>query len=157
DVAKLPDAIRAWKGKKVRVFDFAGPVCEAQVTGFEYVRRVIPHFSVHQEWEENKTPAKDIAREVWESAEGSDILLGTLDEQTACKAGKWARDASLPAPKLLAAEDPDPAVARLAMQKFRKLPAWRKIQTEYQAFEGTPKGNWDEYDAHASVQRIGSF
>jgi hypothetical protein len=44
--ADLDEATRAWKGKKVLV----DGECEATVTGFRLVSRVVPHFGYAQEW-----------------------------------------------------------------------------------------------------------
>src|SRR5262249_39008823 len=39
DAAKIPATLRAWKGRKVRLYDFSGPVCEGTIAAFEHVRR----------------------------------------------------------------------------------------------------------------------
>src|SRR5262249_55283870 len=44
DAAKLPAPLRAWKGRRVRLYDFSGQVCEGTISAFEHLRRVIPHF-----------------------------------------------------------------------------------------------------------------
>jgi len=155
DAAKLPAPLRAWKGRKVRLFDFSGPVCDGTISGFEHVRRVVPHFSEKQDWKENKVPESEIAKSLWDEAAGSDLLLGTVDQGKKCKDAKWARGQSLPAPKMIAPEKADEKLAQKALREFRKLPAWKKVQADYQSEDGR-KGNWDEYDNDKpEVKRLG--
>jgi hypothetical protein len=153
DVAKLPEELRSWNGRRVRLFDFDRQICEASITGFRFVRRVSPHFSEKQEWKEGGASKKSIAKQVWALGEGGGMLLGTLDQRKACKDGKWARAGELPVPAIVSPEPAGP-LEPAVLAAFRKLPAWQKMQKEFEA-DGR-KGSWDEYDgASPEVKRLG--
>jgi hypothetical protein len=156
DAAKLPNSLRGWKGRTVKLYDFDGPVCTTRITGFQQMRRVIPHFSETSGWSEQRASESRIARELWDEAGGSDLLLGTVADESTCARATWARLPSFRTPKLTSPETADDALAARALGAFRKLDAWQKIQADFRSETGEKTGQWDLYDgAHPTVNRLG--
>lgn len=90
----LDEATRSWLGRKVRV----DRTCEAVVTGFRAVSRVVPHFGDMQYWNCTmgdpdcvKTPESEQAAELYRM--GSKALVADLE---GCAAGTYARPAEQP-------------------------------------------------------------
>ena len=114
DEADLDEETRAWKGKKVRL----DSGCEATVTGFRLVSRVVPHFGEVQQWncqyqDDDCVEATPQERAVQAFAMGEPalvaalsgcrgVLFATPSEQRAPVAGEAITDAALEARALAA-------------------------------------------------------
>lgn len=117
--ADLDAATRAWKGKKVRVGE-----CEATVSGFRLVSRVVPHFGTSQEWRcdehvssDDCVPATDEQRHQQAFDIGTARVVATLD---GCDDARFATALDRPAPIDGETVD-DPALASRATAAFARL------------------------------------
>jgi ketosteroid isomerase-like protein len=138
DAKKLPDAQRAWLGRKIRGMTSAGEACTAQVTGFSLVGRVIPHFGTRQEWREKQE--REAAAEAWSLS--AKVLVGEL---AGCEKATWARAAALPVPALVQAEQADAAITAKALAAFRKLPEYQQIQKSYAESPEAGVKRWENF------------
>lgn len=155
---QLPPALAAWRGRKLRVH--GDTACDATVGELFVIGRVTPHFGTEQEWRGidggPPLPPAEVAREIWTLTAGEgQMLAGALEVPAGCKAPRWARDATLPAPAadVPFGEEKDGELQKAALAAFRKLPAWAEIQRAYK--EDPPDGKrarrWDEHDNGPSV------
>ena len=129
----LPPEWAAWKGRTVRTFDEHGTACEAKVTGFALVGRVIPHFGTVQEWRDKAE--KDAVEEAWQLATKS--LIAVID---GCSGARWARAGSLPTPTIVDGQAPDAALAALATPCLSNRPPPRPKYLRTRGQEPTPPG-----------------
>ena len=154
DPARLPASVAALLGRAVQLYGPSGPVCTGRLGAPAVVHRVDVHFGTRQRWEGTfETPhthplsAATIARDAWaQGAEGA-LLTATVDAPAVqCAGARWARLADLPPVAVYARSVADPASAALALARFRTLPAWTRLQTEYgrdpEAHRG---GRWDAH------------
>ena len=113
----LPDSLRSWLGRKVRLFDRSKQLCLATVNGFQLVARA--QIDGKKEQELTALSRRAEAEEFWELANGSGrSLVATLDQP--CQDAWWARDASLPVPEIGEATKPAPAIAKIAKAALRR-------------------------------------
>jgi len=153
DATKLPPEILRWRDQKFRLFDSNGVVCEATVTGFAVIGRVVPHFGTEQAWDgemgNQPMSKKAIAKDAWDlSKMGGHVLTGELDVNKGdCAGALWAQVASLPIPVVTTAETPDKEIEKAALAAFRKLRAYKKIAGDYREEVEVPRASyWEKYD-----------
>lgn len=146
---KLPGALAAWAGRPVRLHTAAGKSCDATVTGFKLMSRVIPHFGTRQEWEQKKRG--EIADEAWNLAAGGRVLVGELSKP--CPNAVFARAASLAAPPAAMAADADAKLRQQALKALRALAPWQSTQKSYKSDSGG-KGNWDEHEGASPAVKV---
>jgi hypothetical protein len=151
----LPEDLRAWKGRKLRLFGPAGPLCEATLSGFALHARVTPHFGTLQSWRgesgEPRWSAPRIAADMWEMAGGDGRWLAGELAQT-CPGAVWASGADKPVPRVAAAEKASGPLLAAALAAFRALPAHREIQRLWAKEDPHAEGVWDaELGAPATV------
>lgn len=151
DPKKLPAALAAWTGKKVRLYGPSGTVCEATLGRLSLVARVIPHFGEEARWHgtgdhqgKGALPRAGIARAAWDLAEGArpDGIVLAADLATSqgdCKAALWAQPASAPERRVARAEEAPAPLAKRVLEELRKLQEYKEIQSTAET-----KGNWDE-------------
>ena len=162
--AALPKALGAWKGKKVRLYGPAGPLCEATIASLVLRAEVVPHFGTVQEWNgqgdgPKRSPAQ-IAAEVWSMAAGDGhALFGRLSAR--CPGAVWARAADLPAPAITPVEEPSGSLREAALSAFRRLRAYRDLQAAYgessEAPAGKRRARWEDADgAKPHVYALGA-
>jgi len=149
--AALPPALVAMKGRKLKVLDAAGAACETQITGFTLRAEIVPHFGMTRIWNgeegEPALSAAKVADEVWRLAESSGrVLLGRFS--TPC-AGLWALPAEQSAPPAAKPQPADAALRERALQAFRALPAYQRIQKRFKAEENA-SGAWEDYQGGKS-------
>jgi ketosteroid isomerase-like protein len=148
---KLPPALAAWAGKKMRLYGPAGPVCEATLGGPALVGRVIPHFGEVATWHGTADGANEkplskarIAREAWALAaaarpHGVVLAADLASSQGDCKGALWAQPASAPERKVAKAEDAGPELSKKVLAELRKLPEYKEIQSTSET-----TAPWDE-------------
>lgn len=144
-LARLPPELRAWVGRKVRLLGPAGERCQATVSRLQLVGRV--------DGMEGEPPADQ-----WQSA--SHLLTGVLGgDRKACAGATWARAASLPAPRVHAAQPADAKLRSAALAAFRALPEHRTQQAAFRRWQQPDKqkkrlpqvASWDEADGKPEV------
>ncbi len=150
----VPAALRGMQGQAVRAYAGGGAACEARVGELAVLGRVDVHFGVEQRWSgqgedgAQGAPLSDavVAREAWSEADGGMVLAARLEEARGCAEVVWARVASQSAAAVFAPTTADAALAGRALARFRALPAWRRLQTDYRAEAGAG-ANWDAHGA----------
>ncbi len=148
----VPEALRAVSGQAVRGYAGGGPTCEARAGDLAVLGRVDVHFGVEQRWSgqgddgAQGAPLSDevVAREAWSEADGGMVLAARLDDARGCADAVWARVASQGAALVFAPTTADAALTGRALARFRALPAWRRLQTDYRA-GGATGANWDAH------------
>jgi len=155
DARKLPPELAAYRGKRLQLHGKAGLACEADVTSFNFLGRVRPHFGTVALWDgkgEPKTaPISDgeIARDAWElSGSGGRMLVARVEPvKGSCDAALWARVAvaDKAAPELAEAAPADDATRDRALDALRKLPAYAELQKEFEQQGGKPEQRWEEH------------
>ena len=139
DAAKLPAALAAWAGKKVRLYGPAGPVCEATIGSLALIGRVFPHSGEVARWhgtaDDGARPLskRQIASSAWHLAAGAPpngiVLAADVSyPQGDCQTALWAQLASEPEREVAAAEAAPPELAQRLLASLRKLPEYKQIQ-----------------------------
>jgi hypothetical protein len=130
DEARLGAGERSMKGRTLQLN--GRPECTARVGALSLLVRVDPHFGTTMHWAGievndagelvetgNKTPAEEIAREVWEM--GDPVLLGALEGVPSHCEAAFARDAALPTPVVVDSErESSAAVEREVLREVKK-------------------------------------
>lgn len=116
-VNELPDSLRSWLGRKVRLFDDKKERCEAAITGFQLLKRAqIDNKNDHELLALSRRAA---AESFWGlGGDDGQSLLGTLDQP--CKGALWARDASLPLPEIWEIQKASIPLAKRARTALRE-------------------------------------
>lgn len=148
----VPAALREVRGQAVRAYSGSRATCEARAGDLAVLGRVDVHFGVEQRWSGQGedgvqgAPLSDevVAREAWSEADGGMVLAARLDDARGCGDAVWARVASQSAAAVFAPTAADAALAGRALARFRALPAWRRLQTDYRA-GGATGANWDAH------------
>lgn len=161
NVRRLPRALSRWRGRALRLYNFDGSSCTAKVTGFRLVGVALLVPPLATKWYALLDPRKGdpatggegwqqqsaMAEAAW--SHGARLLVATLDRQGGCAAQAWARAAELPAPALAIDEPVDESLRQLAVEAFRALPAWQRLQELYAQTpdqRGQPDPSWDRRD-----------
>jgi hypothetical protein len=158
DVRLLPPLLSAWQGRALRLYAWDGSSCTAKVTGLRLVgvARLVPPLAT--QWSALRDPAKGdpttgdpgwqeqsaMAEAAWNH--GAHLLVAKVDRQGSCTGDAWARGADLPAPALATNEPISDTLYKLAVDAFRALPEWQRLQQLYtQAPDrrGQPDPSWD--------------
>ena len=131
----LPEPLRAWLGRTVRLFGPAGERCLARVDAFvlrsEFVDDT-PALWGLDELTALGVPDRrhDDADRLWDA--GSPLTLGTLTVLSGdCAGARFARPASAPSPLTFAPAPLSARTAARALAAFRALPAWADAQRAY--------------------------
>ena len=156
-VARLPKALRAWLGRRVKLLGVRGPVCETRLQRFALRAQITPDLRTAEHWEgcADGPPIAPqiIAEEVWRlSASAGRSLVAEFSAP--CKGALLAVDPDLPEPLIAA---PEPASAELgarALEAFRQLPAYLSIQARYRAEHPDQDGAWDDHDARRTLSTV---
>ena len=155
DASAAPPAA-TWRGRALAVYGADGKRCDATVGTVRLLSGGSPHFGEIQGWD-NEMDMGD--GHVWSQAEraraifdmATPYLVGELAITGDCKP-VIAADAAA-TPKVFAHAAADPAQAEAARAAFRKLPAYKDIQTEF-------TGNWSgtaAWTASPSVDVFGDY
>lgn len=161
DARRLPPVLSAWQGRTLRLYAWDGSLCTAKITGLRLVgvARLVPPLAM--QWDSLRDPAKGdpvtsepgwqeqsaMAEAAWN--QGARLLVAEVDRRGSCTGDAWARGADLPAPALAADEPVSAALYKLAVDAFRALPEWQRLQQRYaQAPDrrGQPDPLWDRKD-----------
>lgn len=151
----VPAALRALAGQAVSAYSAAGAACSARAGELAVLGRVDVHFGTEQRWngqQEDGTQgprASDavVAQEAWAESEGGMVLAARLDDAASCTDPAWARQTSLGAPAVFTSSAADAALTTRVLARFRALPAWRRLQTDYRA-GGATGASWDSHGEH---------
>jgi hypothetical protein len=147
--AKLPEPLKAWKGRKVALYGPQGKVCEGAVTGLALLAEAVPHFGVVQGWNgeqgEPKLTDDQTAEEIWRlAADRGRRLVGLLDVDAGrCAGARFGRDAARSAPAVYRANPADGPLGATALAAFRALPAYQSVAKQFRA-DGKA-GDWETY------------
>jgi hypothetical protein len=148
--AGLPRELAAYVGRKLVVQSPGSDACTATVKELRIVGAVVPHFSLRQEWRDEKRTAKQRAEEAW-SLSGK--MLGAVLEGCTPGDTAFARGADRPPLPLVLPQKGDDDVRAAAIAQMRKRASWRALQKSWLEEHG--KGKWDERapDAEIDVER----
>jgi hypothetical protein len=161
DARQLPPVLSQWRDRVLRLYAWDGSSCTATITGFRLVgvARLVPPLAA--QWNALRDLAKGdpaIGNDDWQDQtamaeaawnQGAHFLVATVDRPESCTAQAWARDAELPTPARAAEEPISEWLRALAIETFRALPAWQRLQRAYaQATDrrGEPDPSWDRRD-----------
>ena len=146
---KLPEPLKAWKGRKVALYGPQGKVCEGAVTGLALLAEAVPHFGIVQGWNgeqgERKLTDDQTAEEIWRlAADRGRRLVGLLDVDAGkCAGARFGRDAARSAPAVYRANPADGPLGATALAAFRALPAYQAVTRQFRS-EGKA-GDWETY------------
>jgi hypothetical protein len=157
DAQRVPPEIRAWRGRKLSLFDAGGRKCQTTITGLRIASQR------RADDAESPTGRITLPASAW-SAEDDHyqmrefrphLLLAEVDFPAPCRGALWGRPAERPLPKVTRARAPGKALMRAALRAFRRLPEYRELQAEFtaQRAPSAPR-HWDENQAASSSQRI---
>jgi hypothetical protein len=140
---RVPLALRALEGERLRLYDGTTPVCEATAGPLELQTRfATPWYDA----EEGVVPLDDGELAVW--AWGHELsqpmlVVGLRDVKGDCAAATWARSASLPEPTMARAREPvgaeEQAWVDEVVRRTRALPEWRDTQNDYRQAQADPE------------------
>ncbi|HET7500439.1 MAG TPA: hypothetical protein VFK02_05530 [Kofleriaceae bacterium] len=170
DPRRLPTGLARWRGRTLQLHAWDGSACTAAVIGFQLVgvARLSPAQAVA--WNALRDPAKGdpvigdsgwqdqpaMAEAAWN--QGEHFLVAMVDRKGRCAAQAWARDAELPDVALAVDEPLSEPLRALAIERFRALPAWQRLQQAYTRapdHRGEPEPSWDrQADAQPHVQIV---
>lgn len=161
DAHRLPPVLSAWQGRMLRLYAWGGASCTAKITGLRLVgvARLVPPLAT--QWGSLRDPAKGdpvtsepgwqeqsaMAEAAWNH--GARLVVAAVDRQGSCAADAWARGIDLPTPAVAANEPVSAALYKIAVDAFRALPEWQRLQQLYaQAPDrrGQPDPLWDRKD-----------
>jgi ketosteroid isomerase-like protein len=138
-VAALPADLAKIVGLRLRLFKERGPVCEATVTELRLLTRLLSDQLVDDE-EGKPLTGQALANRAWKDGAGERLLIGQLQAASGdCTDAEWARDAALPVPEIRGVEPVEPAWADAARAASRALPAYRKLQADYDKYRNAPQ------------------
>lgn len=148
NVSQLPPELAAWQNQRVDLYSIAGPLCETTITGFSLLGRL------GYAWFEERPTKTDPAIDLWSQSKenGQQLLVANIAiPEEECPGASWARLSALPEPQIIEAFPVGGDFAEKAVKAFRKLPAYKKIQAEYQSLlnamgEFNEKSLWDEME-----------
>lgn len=133
--------------RKFALYGAKGKLCEAKLGAARVLAHVIPHFGQVQTWQaehgEPKPTHHAVAEEIWALADapGGRMLVAELWAE-GCDGALWARAADLPSPAVHLPVEAEPKLADEALERFRRLPGYRRLQSEFSR-EFAGKGPWD--------------
>lgn len=150
NAAELEPSVSALKTKKLRVEGG----CDATISEFRALARVVPHFGQRQVWEgmvpgDSKPgtplPPEQVASGVWEL--GQPRLFAKLE---GCNEGSFAWLAGELQPR---AAEPveDAALSERALSAFAKLPSVQATQKEFLKQAKSAEGNWWEEGTEVAI------
>lgn len=153
-IARLPKALQAWLGRRVRVLGASGAMCETRLQRFALWARITPERRAAEHWEgcaEGPPIAPElIAADIWRlSASGGQGLVAEFSAP--CKGALLAIDPDGAVPEIAA---PQPASSELGtrlLDGFRGLPEYARIQARYRLEQPSAEGSWDDHDARRNV------
>ena len=156
-LTRLPQALRAWLGRPVKVLGASGAVCETRLQRFALRAQITPDPRTAEHWEGcadgPPIPPATIAEEIWRlSAVGGRQLIAEFSAP--CKGALLAVDPNLPAPAIAAPEPAAAEVGAAVMAAFRRLPAYAALQARFRTEHPELEGAWDDRDARRSVSRL---
>jgi len=156
-VARLPQALRGWLGRPVKVLGATGAVCETRLQRFALRAQITPdpRTAEHREGcaDGPPIPPETIAREIWRlSAVGGRTLVAEFSAP--CKGALLAVDPNLPAPTIAAPEPASAEIGAAVMAAFRRLPAYLALQARFRSEHPELEGAWDDRDARRSVSKL---
>ena len=155
----------AWADTRLRLYGSAGPLCEAAAGPLAVVSMFEPHWAQSQQWDgvddEGEQGAawsdRRIAEDAW-SVGGLSMLASPVETTPSCEGALWARDASLPAPAVLAEVLPVPrGTADHIRAAFSALRGHRALQAEYEAEEDPEPDRaklWHEHSSGGVTVRL---
>jgi hypothetical protein len=139
----LPAPIASWRGRAVTVFDGSGAPCAGAVAEIDVLTGAVPHFSTVEIWELSRTPATEIADQVWQMGGGHRLAVARVRGEP-CPRALWARAGDTEPVVPLAAGPVGEAEAAAVLRRLRSLRGYRLIQKDFAS--GAGQGWWDEYD-----------
>ncbi|MCO4762322.1 MAG: nuclear transport factor 2 family protein [Myxococcales bacterium] len=148
---KLPEGLKAWRGKKVVLYGPAGEVCRGQAVALSVMSRVHPHFGTVEYWRGDlkaKPDGATIAREAWRLGDSGRLLVARVMPLPGsdCRGASWGRSAELDAPVTTQRTTVDPVVAAVALRDFEKLKGFKLLQKAYVAEVQLPRAlTWNKY------------
>lgn len=154
DPGAVPQSLRELRGQAVRVFSGDGSACDARLGELAVLGRIDVHFGTEQRWSGEapdgtrgpRMSDREVAREAWHESDGGMLLVARLDDASGCSATPlYGRLASLPPATVFAPSTADPALGQRALSRFRALPSWRRLQSEYRE-SGATGPNWDSHE-----------
>jgi hypothetical protein len=149
DAARLPPELARWRGRRVRLHDAKGTVCEATIKSFRMLSRVIPHFGTRNEWRELKPEV--VTQQAWDL--GAKILVGDLD--TPCADAMWVQPATLAPVAIDGGAEVDDATRARVVAHVRRSTEWQAMQTAYREQPVSGVKRWDELpDGQTRVSRF---
>jgi ketosteroid isomerase-like protein len=146
--ASLPPELEHWVGRKLALYGASGVYCTATVREVRVLSVVIPPFDTRSNWNEDHTPVRERAADVWKL--GAQMVGAKLD---GCdlKAAQFARAAELPAATVVAGVAVKSSPLRAAALKaLRALPSWRALQKSWTG-EYKHEGRWDVESGDSGV------
>lgn len=161
------DAAQPFIGQSVALYGADGRLCTGRLVDAHVVARVVPHFSVEQEWKGELHPGDggkptsddEITRQVWAMSEdGGRVLAARVDAPVGeCGGALFARfegPGTAPLPMWRARPLEGDHEAR-ALALTRGTDAFRDMQTRYREAVPEGHGTWDTYeDTRTTVQRF---
>ncbi|MEI9953766.1 MAG: hypothetical protein WDO74_33505 [Pseudomonadota bacterium] len=156
-LTRLPQGLRGWLGRPVKVLGASGAVCETRLQRFALRAQVTPDPRTAEHWEGcadgPAMPPETIAQEIWRlSAVGGRTLIAEFSAP--CKGALLAVDPNLPVPAIAAPEPAAPEVGAAVLAAFRALPEYAALQTRFRAEHPDVEGAWDDRDARRSVSKL---
>ena len=156
-LARVPQALRAWLGRPVKVLGANGAVCETRLQRFLIRARITPDLRTAEHWEGcaegPAIPPETIASEVWRvTASAGRTLIAEFSAP--CQGALLAVDPDLPGLAIAAPEPASAEVGAEAMAAFRQLPEYAQIQSRFHAEHPDLDGAWDDREARRSISSL---
>lgn len=153
DLSRVSPLYGSWLGQKFQLYTKDTPICEATVKGFALVGRAYPDEILEAKLKDFDGTEKSLAalsKKAWEftGKEGQRFLTAELaPTQGRCTGAVWARDVTLPVPRMAHAVPAGGPLKEAALAAFRSLPAYLAIQEEYNMSPDAEPGiSWEEFE-----------
>jgi ketosteroid isomerase-like protein len=159
-VDRLPERLRSWTGRRLRLFGLPGQLCEATV-GEMALASALDWDRVDESLQvfgpEEHPSDRRLRKGMWR--QGKKLLLGKLTAKSGkCADALFARAAELPVPKIVPFEEAKPPWEDVGLRLFHAHPLYKKIAAAWQEYhqERSPpeRTAWDEADGGFSQRSI---
>lgn len=131
---KVPERLRGWQGRALRLFGLSGPVCTVAVDALAPASALYLDSKQSLGFDGDTEPGeKEVAAAKWDS--GKKLLVAKVRPTSGdCKDAVFARAAELPVPVISKFDKAAPPWLGVGIRAFRSHPLYARIQAHWEHF-----------------------